>query len=85
MKIVPGRRRFLRTVTGTAAASGLRRRSQAPSGERRRPERPLDVALFLDIGDVFSPPEIGNDDSILELAPSAIQPRGNRRGHGARG
>jgi hypothetical protein len=29
---------------------------------------PLDVLLCFDTEDIFSPPEVGNDDSILELA-----------------
>jgi hypothetical protein len=33
----------------------------------RRPQ-PLDVALLFDVEDIFSPPEVGNDDSIQELA-----------------
>ncbi len=38
------------------------------SDHRRVSERALDVALFLDVEDTFSPPEVGNDDSIKELA-----------------
>jgi hypothetical protein len=30
--------------------------------------RPLDVVLLFDVEDIFSPPEVGNDDSIQELA-----------------
>jgi hypothetical protein len=33
-----------------------------------RPKGRLDVALFLDVEDIFSPPELGNDDSIKQLA-----------------
>lgn len=36
--------------------------------QERAPSRRLDVALFFDVEDVFSPPEVGNDDSIKELA-----------------
>jgi hypothetical protein len=32
------------------------------------PERLLDVGIFMDVEDIFSPPELGNDDSIKELA-----------------
>ncbi len=58
------RRQFLATLAGTAAAGSHIR----PSGERGQRGRPLDVALFLDVEDIFSPPEVGNDDSIRELA-----------------
>ena len=77
------RRQFLRSVAGGAAGLSLNRRplgagallegpSQAvgtePHQQKQVLERPLDVALFLDVEDIFSPPEIGNDDSIKELA-----------------
>lgn len=33
-----------------------------------RPDRPLEVVLLFDVEDIFSPSEVGNDDSIQELA-----------------
>lgn len=36
--------------------------------QRGAPDHPLDVALFSDVEDIFSPPELGNDDSIKQLA-----------------
>jgi len=35
---------------------------------RTPPARPLDVVLLFDVEDIFSPQEVGNDDSIKELA-----------------
>jgi peptidoglycan/xylan/chitin deacetylase (PgdA/CDA1 family) len=46
----------------------LRLETTQRSDHGRAPERPLDVGLFLDVEDIFSPPEVGNDDSIKELA-----------------
>ena len=49
------------TPQGLAAA-------QKPTGKKREPVRRLDTALYFDVEDIFSPPELGNDDSIKELA-----------------
>jgi peptidoglycan/xylan/chitin deacetylase (PgdA/CDA1 family) len=77
------RRRFLLSLAGGAlgplthtapAAKALlnsqpsRLETMEQGDHRRVPERHLDVALFLDVEDIFSPPEVGNDDSIKELA-----------------
>jgi peptidoglycan/xylan/chitin deacetylase (PgdA/CDA1 family) len=75
------RRAFLRSLAGTAAASGVitttttttaapqvAQASPRPVPKKRRTGRPLDVTLFLDVEDIFSPPEVGNDDSAKELA-----------------
>jgi len=43
-------------------------RSEGECRRKRAPERFLDVALFSDVEDIFSPPELGNDDSIKQLA-----------------
>ncbi len=42
--------------------------SEESAKKRREPERRLDIALFSDVEDIFSPPELGNDDSIRQLA-----------------
>jgi hypothetical protein len=39
-----------------------------PTEKKRDPARRLDTALFLDVEDIFNPPEFGNDESIKELA-----------------
>ena len=48
--------------------SGAPSAAKTPEGKKREPVRRLDTALFLDVEDIFSPPELGNDDSIRELA-----------------
>ncbi len=40
---------------------------ESPQGQQE-PERRLDIALFSDVEDIFSPPELGNDESIKQLA-----------------
>lgn len=76
------RRQFLVSVTGVAAGapwgSATSPAAQADanpknSAAKRSPARPLDVALFMDVEDIFSPPEVGNDDSIKELATILTQ------------
>ena len=42
--------------------------AKKPIEKRREPARRLDTGLFFDVEDIFSPPELGNDDSIKELA-----------------
>ncbi|MBI3974572.1 MAG: hypothetical protein HY332_25120 [Chloroflexi bacterium] len=37
------------------------------------PAQPLDVILLFDVEDIFSPPEVGNDDSIKELATILVE------------
>jgi hypothetical protein len=72
------RRDFLSTLAATAVGAGLspivdgaqtteNQPARLPPSKRNS-GRPLDVALFLDVEDIFSPPEVGNDDSIMELA-----------------
>jgi len=41
----------------------------------REPGRCLDVALLSDVEDIFSPPELGNDDSIKQLATILTEER----------
>lgn len=80
--MISGRRGFLQSLAGTAlgisSSASLRglggrpntsdaQRSSASSG------RPLDVAIFFDVEDIYSPPEVGNDDSIKELATILTQ------------
>jgi hypothetical protein len=48
--------------------SGTRAAATNTAGKRQNPPRRLDTALFFDVEDIFSPPELGNDDSIKELA-----------------
>src|SRR5262245_55633354 len=77
------RRRFLASVaggtlglplSGRACLGGAARDSRtlrpktAAHRDHEKTGRPLDIALFLDVEDIFSPPEVGNDDSIKELA-----------------
>ena len=79
--MLSGRRGFLRSLAATAVglpsgAASLRAlggRSDAGGDRPITPsnaplERRLDVALFFDVEDIYSPPEVGNDDSIKELA-----------------
>src|SRR5579872_3686580 len=76
------RRHFLFSAAGTALGAGAAQ--SAPLGgqqtgiaparveesvkKKSEPERRLDIALFSDVEDIFSPPELGNDDSIKQLA-----------------
>ncbi len=69
------RRQFLSSTAATVLGAPLGRamvgRSTAPASTARKqkdPARRLDTALFFDVEDIFSPPELGNDDSIKELA-----------------
>lgn len=73
------RRQFLSSTTsaalgvpllGALAGEGMAEVSVTgePAGKKREPARRLDTALYLDVEDIFSPPELGNDDSIKELA-----------------
>jgi len=66
---------LLSPVTATSseqpsAAGGF----QLPSTPRD-PTQTLDVALFSDVEDIFSPPELGNDDSIKQLADILTEER----------
>ena len=70
------RRQFLSStagaVLGVPLGGALTKKETAaakkPTGKKREPAHRLDTALFLDVEDIFSPPELGNDDSIKELA-----------------
>jgi hypothetical protein len=77
------RRRFLASTAGGLLATplagtastgipGVDSNAQAqdskPRGRKPGSARVLDTALFLDTEDIFSPPELGNDDSIKDLA-----------------
>ena len=48
--------------------SGTDAAATKTAGKGQDPSRRLDTALYFDVEDVFSPPELGNDDSIKELA-----------------
>jgi len=70
------RRHFLFSATGAAISANLldgqEKSASTAAGpkstsEEQDPKRRLDVALFSDVEDIFSPPEFGNDDSIKEL------------------
>jgi hypothetical protein len=50
------------------AQSGAPSAAKKPTGKKREPAQRLDTALFLDVEDIFSPPQLGNDESIRELA-----------------
>jgi hypothetical protein len=78
------RREFMASVTGaTLSLPLLRGQSNPGSGEidlsnklnarEKAPERPLDVILVLDVEDSFSPPEVGSDDSVKDLATILTQ------------
>ena len=73
------RRKFLMTSAGAAVAfsgagvlpplnSARANPFAAEESAAGKPKGRLDVALFSDVEDIFSPPELGNDDSIKELA-----------------
>ncbi len=48
--------------------TGTRDSTEKLTSKKKEPQRRLDTALFLDVEDIFSPPELGNDDSIKQLA-----------------
>jgi hypothetical protein len=48
--------------------SGSRAAATNTTGKQKNARNRLDTALFFDVEDIFSPPELGNDDSIKELA-----------------
>ena len=48
--------------------TGIKDPIQKSAVTKKEPERRLDTALFLDVEDIFNPPELGNDDSIKQLA-----------------
>ena len=73
------RRQFLLTSAGAAIAvssgggfapanAATANRLQGVDSTAGKQKGQLDTALFLDVEDIFSPPELGNDDSIKQLA-----------------
>src|SRR5436190_2108016 len=62
------RRQFLLTVAGANSLAYRTAQAQRVEKSASALQRPLDVALFLDEEDTFSPPELGNDDTVKELA-----------------
>ena len=70
------RRQFLFSAAGAMFGPPLCRAMSnpqmvsAPSSAKKQghPDRRLDVCLLSDVEDIFSPPELGNDDSIKEVA-----------------
>ncbi len=62
------RRQFLTSTAATVLGAPLGR---AVTGQRKGPAGRLDTALFFDVEDIFSPPELGNDDSIKTMRRGA--------------
>jgi hypothetical protein len=57
----------INSPSGQEKPGGSTPGGKAPA-KRREPEHRLDTALFFDVEDIFSPAELGNDDSIKQLA-----------------
>jgi hypothetical protein len=64
--MLSSRRKFMVSMAGAGVANSVA--SGWRNADNPVTQRPLDVALVLDVEDIFSPPEVGNDDSIKDLA-----------------